>query len=276
MHYGQFQHGFRPGHSTTTAVIHLLETAYSQYDDSANYGTVIISFDMSSAFDCINHEDAARKFCEFQFPKGFTRWLYSYLTDRNFMVRIDDTFSRVRPASRGVPQGSVLGPSIFSVFTSDLSTAHSTSKIIKYADDINIVIPMRRGFNLKSDILSEILGVEEWCVKNKLSLNRDKTSILMCTSNNDALQLELPFSTSHEATILGVTINDKLTWSSHVTKVIKKCNRRFFILRKLKPYVNSEELGIIYSAIIRSVLEYASPCFVCLPKGLETRSAETD
>lgn len=271
MHFGESQHGFRPGHSTTTAIIDLLETALSQYDDTANNGTVIISFDLSSAFDCIDHEMATRKFCQFQFPAGFSKWLCSYLTDRLFMVKICETFSRICPVSRGVPQGSVLGPSIFSVITSDLHTANTACKMVKYADDISVVVPMSKQNDTKTTILSEIRAVQEWCERNKLALNNDKTSILLCTSNTNALQLELPFNTSHETTILGVTINDSLTWSDHVSNIIKKCNRRFFILRKLKPYFNSDDLVKIYSAMIRSILEYASPCFVWLPKGLENR-----
>ncbi|MEL7307842.1 MAG: reverse transcriptase family protein, partial [Pseudomonadota bacterium] len=267
-HYGNSQHGFRPAHSTTTAVINLLESALFQYDDISKDGVAIVSFDMSSAFDCIDHVAVVKKFCEFQFPNGFSKWLRSYLTERRFMVKIDGTFSRPGSISRGVPQGSVLGPSIFSVFTSDLVTVNSSAKMVKYADDISIVIPLRMA-DAENKILAEIHNVEAWCAANKLTLNKDKSHILRCVRNQDLMNLELPVPSSSVITVLGVIINEKFTWNDHIKKIVKKCNQRFFILRKLKQFVDPEELRNIYTALIRSLLEYASPSFVCLPKGLE-------
>ena len=268
-HYGRSQHGFRPGHSTTTALIDLLESAFAQYDDISNHGVAIISFDLSGAFDCLDHATTIKKFCALQFPNGFIKWLYSYLKDRKYTVKVEGFFSELCSMTKGVPQGSVLGPSIFSVFTNDLHSVNSSTKMIKYADDINIVVPLQKNSDAKSDILTEISNIENWCKANKMTLNKDKSRVILCTRNKDLLNFELPLTTSSNMTVLGVVINDKLTWSHHITKIVKKCNRRFFILRKLKPYIDSEDLKLVYAALIRSVLEYASPCFVRLPKTLD-------
>ena len=132
-HLEQSQHGFRPKHSSTTAIIHLMEAAISNYDDASNDGVVIVTFDMSAAFDSIDHAAAIEKFRSFHFPKGFIKWLVSYLLERKFFARIEGHCSQVEPISKGVPQGSVLGPSIFSIFSSDLHTVQSSTTLVKYA-----------------------------------------------------------------------------------------------------------------------------------------------
>ena len=270
-HYGQSQHGFRSKHSSTTAIIHLMEAAISNYDDASNDGVAIITFDMSAAFDSIDHSTAIKKFCALEFPKGFTKWLASYLSDRKFLARVESHYSQVESMSKGVPQGSVLGPSIFSIFTSDLQTVKSSTTLVKYADDINLVIPLKKNCNPESDILMEIQNVEKWCQLNKLSLNKDKSNILVCARNNSSLNFDLPIATTDKATILGVTINNKLNWTDHISKSLLKCNQRFYILRKLRNYVDPDELKLIYGALIRSLVEYASPCFVGLPNNLEKK-----
>lgn len=269
-HYGNSQHGFRPAHSTTTAIIDLLESALSHYDDLTNDGVAIVSFDMSAAFDSINHVAAVEKFSMLHFPRGFTKWLWSYLSDRHFVVKIDGSMSRLEEISRGVPQGSVLGPAIFSVFTGDLITASPNTKVVRYADDITYVIPLRKT-TAENNIQAEIRFIEEWCQSKKLTLNKSKSNVILCARNQSSLQLELPIASCKVATILGLSINENLTWTDHIKKVVKKCNQRFFILRKLKHLITPDELNSVYTAIIRSVLEYASPCFVGLAKGLERR-----
>lgn len=233
-HYGDSQHGFRPLHSTTTAVIDILEAALFHYDNLCNAGVAIISFDMAAAFDCLDHTATLKKFQRLGFPKGFVKWLRSYLHARKFVVKINGSFSRLGSVSRGIPQGSVLGPSIFSIFTSDLSTVNASSRLITYADDITIVVPMLKGIDMKQIITAEILNVEEWCRINKLTINKEKSNILLCARSRNVIELELPLPRSTATKILGVIFNEKLTWDDHMTEIVKKCNQRFFILRKLK------------------------------------------
>ena len=98
----------------------------------------------------------------------------------------------------------------------------------------------------------------------------------MCARNDDLPNLEFPIATADKVTILGVTINNKLTWSDHISRALLECNQRFYILRKLKSYVEEEEPKLIYEALIRSLVEYASPCFVGLPNNLEKRLQRID
>ena len=86
------------------------------------------------------------------------------MNDRKFIVKIDDSLSQPRSFSKGVPQGSVLGPFIFSVLTNDLCPVGSSTKMVKYANDINIVGPLRKKTNAKLAILIEIHNIEE-CVQ---------------------------------------------------------------------------------------------------------------
>ena len=140
-HYGP-QHGFRKAHSSATALIDIVDSAYRCYDDPCNIGTSIISFDMSSAFDTIQHALILEKLNSLSYSKGFLLWLQSYLKDRKCLVKVNGSLSREIKVLKGVPQGSVLGPAIFATFTSDLMCKNPNSANVMYADDITLVAPL--------------------------------------------------------------------------------------------------------------------------------------
>ncbi|MEL7309789.1 MAG: hypothetical protein AAGK05_19385, partial [Pseudomonadota bacterium] len=104
-----------------------------------------------------------------------------------------------------------------------------------------------------------------------LNLNKDKSSVLLCLRTQTPNNLGLAVPIVKETKVLGVTINDNLTWNTHVSKMISKCNQQFFVMRKLKRFILPSELQVIYEGCIRSCLDYACPSFVALPKTLEDR-----
>ena len=118
--FGPCQHGFRRNCSTTTALISILDNLTLRYDDEANFGVSLLSYDLSKAFDNIDHTILLTKLIERKFPTGFVMWLNSYLSSRNARVRICGNLSEEIFLSKGVPQGSVLGPPLFCLYVSDL------------------------------------------------------------------------------------------------------------------------------------------------------------
>ena len=273
---GEDQHGFRPQHSTTTALIDITENAFHYYDDSATNGVAIMSLDMTSAFDSINYNLLIQKLQQLKLPSGFIRWLFSYLQDRHFTVKIRGSFSNPNVMRNGIPQGSVFGPTLFSIFTNDMSPQLSSTKQVKYADDIYSILPIFRDKNISDDIQIELESTEEWCKDNRIILNKDKSKILLCQRSTSAVHDRLPLPIVTEMNVLGVILNNKLTWDHHIANVVKKCNRRFFILRKLKRFVNVADLKMVYSGMIQSTLEYACPIFIHLPKRLERKIESVD
>ena len=267
--YGTTQYGFRPKSSTTTAIIKLMDSATSFFDDKDLFGAAILSFDLSKAFDNIEHARLLEKMQRLQFPPLFVTWLRSYLTNRTCALKIHHTTSQPFPVTRGVPQGSVLGPPLFCCFVSDLVAQGTSTTTIKYADDTTLILPLSRSSILSEPINSEVRHVKQWCDDNSLRLNLTKSKAILITRSplTQALCLEIP--TCDQMSLLGVVIDDRLSWSSHVTKVMSKCSKRFYALKKVRPYLSPEDLHTVYETSIRSIIEYACPAFVGLSSSLE-------
>lgn len=276
--YGSEQHGFRPNASTTTALVRLIHASSSSVNDPSVCALAVASYDMSRAFDTLHCDLAVRKIKEAGFPIGFIHWLTNYFSDRTGQIKIMGKYSIDFPLCKGVPQGSVLGPPIFCVYVREILGSRPDITTVKYADDVNLVIPLRSSAvaEIKARIDTETQHIKQLCTENKLTLNVEKSKVLVYTRR--PVSFELPFALPIDSSlkILGVVINSKLNWTSHVDFVAKKCAQRLHIIRKLRNLVSYEELHLVYNALIRSLLEYASPVFVGLNKKLSNRLRKID
>ena len=109
-------------------------------------------------------------------------------------------------------------------------------------------------------------------MKDGLRLNATKSKMLLISKSKGACPIRLPdMEVVAQVRILGVTLNDRLKWDSHIDSVVRSCSRKMYALRVLRPLLSNEELVAIYFGLIRSILEYASPTFVNLPEHLEKR-----
>jgi len=267
------QHGFRQGASTTTAVVKIMDSALHIRDESDNFGVAVVSFDFSRAFDCLEHDLMVKKLAAQMFPRGFLLWLQSYLGARTSKVKVNDAFSPEFAIQKGVPQGTVLGPSLFSCFTSDLVCFSETSTMVNYADDTNIIIPIKGndGSRILASIQCEVDHIERWCEENHLRLNREKSCFILSTKHPTFLPSSPPIPQRESLKILGITLNSKLDWSEHISDIQKRANRQFHAMKLLKPLMTQSELHTVYTATIRSLMEYCCPAFVSLPRFLSER-----
>ena len=240
---GENQHGFKKTTSTTTALIHLLDAATSYYDDRCFSGYAILSLDFSSAFDRVDHETLLGKLDSNKFPKGLILWLKSYLSGRSVQVKVCGHLSTPCYVNRGVPQGSVLGPSLFCALVGDLPSPMGEQTKVQYADDVNFVFGLKTNDQIvtNSAIETAIHQIETWCEVNKQKLNREKSTLMIhmrsksnddpcCTVQNACVPIQ------EQTTILGVQLNADLTWDSHVNKLCKAAASRLHILRILRKY----------------------------------------
>ena len=181
--YGNHQHGFRGSHSTTTALVDIVDNISSALDIPLNFGAALLSFDLSSAFDTVDHALLIRCLRGKLFPSGFLQWLLSYLHDRRVSVRINDQLSNPIFIKRGVAQGSVLAPPLFCVFVSGLVSPSSNAATVKYADDLNIILtlPSTSSADIQEAIEREKTYVQDWCSANNLVLNVSKSKAMLLT-----------------------------------------------------------------------------------------------
>ena len=260
--FGRQQFGFRPNSSTQCALVSLHEHLTQYLDDSSTDGAMLISYDMSKAFDTLTRDVILQRLIACKFPQQFLHWIRSYLAHRKQFVRIGCSTSSTSMVTSGVPQGSVLGPYLFALTVSSFSPVSKDVHVVKYADDFTFCLPIyKSSSNLHVSLVHE--QMLEWTSSVDLTLNTSKCKSLTIPKTNHCDKISLPGVTNVSAlTVLGVTFNQKLTWSSHFDNVIRNTSRRFYALRVLKPLLTKVQLRNVYYALIRSLLEYCAPLFV--------------
>lgn len=264
--YGPDQFGFRPGSSTTCALITLHDHITKCMENRLVAGVQVISYDFSKAFDRLQHDVIIERMMGCDIPQHMIYWFSNYLEDRLQYVRIGDSCSATREVTSGVPQGSVLGPYIFSMVMGALKIPYEDCCVVKYADDVTISVPIYKNCgNLHVNTIHD--AVKNWSSRFGLPLNSKKCKCLAIprSTNFECVTLE-GVSLVHKLTILGVTFNERCTWSDHMQEVAKRASRRLFPLRLLKPHVTISQLKTFYFSLMRSLLEYASPLFVGVSK----------
>ncbi|CAB0031183.1 unnamed protein product [Trichogramma brassicae] len=190
------QHGFRPGHSTTTALLEITERARRAID--RREVSVLVSFDFSKAFDTIDHTILIRKLICSGCSDCVIEWFVSYLSSRSVCVRLEDgTHTEPRAVTSSVPQGSVLAPLLFSIFIADLPTCLLNSRHIIYADDTQIIshgLPANIG-DLLRDVTRDANAVCEWATQqNGLTCNAAKTKVMLIGSLSFVTSLRPSFA----------------------------------------------------------------------------------
>lgn len=250
--YDNCQFAYRPRSSTVCALIYIHESIVNFLDDVDIRAVRLITFDMSRAFDCIPHNLLLSCISQLDLPDKnyFVNWLRNYLLDRKQRVKLGNTRSSLLPVSSGVPQGSVLGPILFAIYLSSYKTLNKNVRVVKYADDVSLVIPVYK--TQTDDIFvtkNEIKHFELWCTDHQMLVNVSKSKVLNINFGGVSLNLVPDFDNVSVLKILGVMFNDRLTWSHHFDYIIRKLSQRLYVLRILKPLFSHDKLVLVYKAI---------------------------
>lgn len=267
--YGNNQYGFRPGSSTLLAHISIEDFVTRHLDSTSTFGVLLIAFDMKKAFDSLSHACLLKSLTESGLPQSFVSWIKSFLTSRKQRVLLNGVLSPLTVhVTSGVPQGSVLAPYLFACHMGSLKPRRPSSCMLKYADDVNILCPFNRDSSVQAVIQSEIQNMQTWCATNGLSLNDDKTQILLFKKPKVDYSVfdTLASRVSTHLNILGVFFNHSLTWDTHVDEVTKRASRRIHVLRQLKkiPSVTKKDLVQVYQCYILSILHYNDSLFTAM------------
>ena len=260
--YGPDQFGFRPKSSTVCALISLHDYWTRCFEDDDISGLQIIAYDFSKAFDRIKCETVMDRLIECSLPLPIVAWIQSYLTQRKQCVRIGAVVSDSANVTSGVPQGSVLSPYLFSLVTGSFDISHLPAHVVKYADDFTVCIPLYKKCK-NEHVLSAHRALLLWSETNMLPLNLKKCKILSIPRSNDFMPFileDVPFV--EELKLLGVTFDAKNNWSLHTDRVVRSASRHLFLVRYLKPVLNTDVLMNVFNCMIRSILEYCSPLFI--------------
>ena len=269
--FGREQFGGRPGSSTTSALIKLHDSITRLLDREDMAGVELLAYDYTKAFDKLRHDIIIQALLGADLPTGFIKLVQSYLCNRSQATKIGDFVSSSVGVPSGVPQGSILGPFLYCVVAASLQPIHSSSIIIKYIDDITFCIPILRNSS-SHQVLDEHLNVLDWSLHHGLTINVSKSKSLLFKKCHDCTpQILHGVENVDEVRILGVHLNNRLSWDSHVEKVLSNACKRLYCLRILKPLLPIDDLRAIYFLLLRSMLEYSSCVFVHLPCVLDDK-----
>ena len=257
----KLQFGFRKNHSTTHTLIDIVENIRKSIDEG-NYACGVF-IDLQKAFDTVNHDILLSKLKHYGIRGIPLKWFQTYLGDRSQYVTINGTSSTVKNITTGVPQGSILGPLLFLLYINDLNNCIKHATTYHFADDTNLLEINSSLKKLNKNINSDLSSLVKWLRANKISLNANKTELVIFKSKHKNINKNLNFRISgqritpvHSLKYLGVKLDANLTFSPHINDLSLKLSRANGMLSKIRHYVNYETLLSIYHAIFNSHLRY--------------------
>jgi hypothetical protein len=268
------QHGFRPMHSTTTYLTELSQYILNGFNSTQPHKrTVIAQLDINKAFDTVPRHILMQKIINTDMSNNDKRWLSNFISGRQGRVCILRAKSHFKLLANGVPQGAVLSPQLFNLFTHDIPTppANSNTMILSYADDITIAAQGHTP-DAATNLLQEYLGsLQIWLKKNRLTVSPAKSTSTLFTNytheNNYNPQLSLngaPIPLNKSPQILGLKYDTHMTFTPHTTDSIAKTLSKTNVLKALtgtKFGCQQETITKVYRQYVRTNLNYASPAW---------------
>ncbi len=191
----------------------------------------ILFVDFSSAFNTIIPSLLLPKLTQLSVPTSVCQWINSFLTDRQQVVRLGKYTSSTRTISTGAPQGCVLSPLLFSLYTNDCTTKGPSVKLLKFADDTTLIGLIQDGD--KSVYRQEVKELAVWCSLNNLELNTLKTVEMTVDFRRNPTAI--PPLTIMNSTVtavesfryLATTISQDLKWDIHIDSIVKRPSRGY-------------------------------------------------
>ncbi|KAL0151761.1 hypothetical protein M9458_052912 [Cirrhinus mrigala] len=252
------QFAYRANRSVDDAVNIGLYFILQHLDRPGTYVRILF-VDFSSAFNTIIPSLLHTKLNQLSVPSSICQWITSFLTDRQQLVRLGKFTSSSRTTNTGAPQGCVLSPLLFSLYTNDCTSKDPSVKLLKFADDTTVIGLIRDGD--ESAYRQEVKELAVWCSHNNLELNKLKTvEMIVDFRRNPPALSSLTIMDSTVATVekfkfLGCFISQDLKWVTHIDSIVKKAQQRLYFLRQLKKFnLPQELLRQFYSVVIESVL----------------------
>lgn len=255
------QHGFRPGRSCESALASTVHMLSSSLDERVP--CQLLQLDFKQAFDRVDHIILRQKMSKMGITGCLMNWISDFLLDRSQRVIFQGAVSTSKQVLSGIPQGSVLGPTLFNIFINDVTSSLQCTPLL-YADDLTIIHPAQSPIHYQQ-LQDDLNTVHTWSIENRLPLNIKKcTSTLISTSRG--LITEQPsfllngvvLPVVDRTRLLGVTIDPKLTFAVHIGEVTSRARRLLGFVLRVTRGTGPGTLRHLYTALVLPHLEYCA------------------
>lgn len=272
LHLRQF--GYQKNVGTGDAIYTLVEDITSKLNRKIRVAGIFL--DLSSAFDTIDHKLLIAKLEHYGVRGGTLQLFSSYLRNRKMYVDISNmqansssncNKSSMQDIVAGVPQGSILGPILFILFTNDLinyiNSIFPDTQLTVFADDTNAIVEANDIQELSAKVNAVLKVFNSWFECNKLIINTDKTKIILFSTtarNKENMTIALnafKIEIVNEVKFLGVYIDKYLNWKRELQAIDSYISSACYVLRSLRDEIDIKHLKMVYYALIESRLRYS-------------------
>ncbi|PZC82109.1 hypothetical protein B5X24_HaOG211199 [Helicoverpa armigera] len=259
------QFGFRKGLSTMDSVAILvtdIRTAFSK-----NESAVAAFLDISSAYDSVLLPVLRQKLLQLRIPGKMVQCICALLMSRFLMLRVQGEVFEVRQTWKGLPQGSVLSPLLYNLYTADIgSCLNSDCQLLQYADDLVLYVVNPSIVDAASSLCLSLDSLHTWLLDHGLQLSAPKSSVVIFSRKLLIPQVSVNIQgqgipIAKKAKFLGVYLDSKLSGIHHINYLIKRCERAISILKALAGVwwgAHPFTMKLVYNALVRSILDYGS------------------
>ena len=240
--------------------------------------TSFVFIDLSKAFDTVSHSCLLNKLPSYGIVNKELQWFTDYLFSRTQSVQFKGALSDANPIFTGVPQGSILGPLLFSIHFNDVHTPLQSTSIITYADDTVIFMAAKDLDTIQRSLNEDVNNLFSWFRDNELVLNLKKgktecmgegTAKRLNSLNGKELSISINgtmINTTSSYKYLGVNLDPSLNLGSHFDKMYKKAAGRVNLLRRIGLLIDKSSAKNIYRAMIQPIFTYCGTLGLCWPR----------
>ena len=260
------QTGFRQNSNIMDNPIRLERDVFNTF--AQDQYLVCIYLDYTQAFDTVWRQGLTAKMKGIGIHGNMLNWVTNFIMKRTFQVRVNGCLSDIHKTERGLPQGSVLSPTLFNIYINDVVQTVKHSAIALFADDIAIWNRNKDPKQLQNEMQNDLNNIETWSTKWKLKLSAPKTKAMTFTRKSKPnLTFKLydsDLENVKDFKFLGVTFDSRLKWDSHIDNIIVRCKKKLNLLKMTMGTAwgpDTKTAMIFYRALIRSVIDYGSELY---------------